>query len=204
MKIKAVLFLAILSFTSTLLAQKGKGALKVFGGETTPRAEARLLFWNSAKNAAAGEFVITYGQPEWKAEYSKSENFDKMTKGKVWRLGKNFWTMLDTNLPLRVGGEQVAPGQYYLGVKRSKNGARWKLCFINPETARAAKLDASGINAAEIAFTAPLKFSESSSNKEKLDISLAKAGSKLNRAQLVIAWGGFSLKTTVVANLRKK
>ncbi len=203
MRIKTVLLFALIGSASALMAQEGKGALQVFGGEMTERAEARLLFWNSAKNTAAGEFVITYGQPEWKVEYNKSENFDKMTKGKVWRLGKNFWTMLDTNLPLRIGGEQVAPGQYYLGAKRSADGATWKLCFIDPTTARAARLDASGINNAEIAFTAPLKFSQSESSREKLDISLIKAGSKLNRAQLVIAWGGFALKTTVVARLRK-
>lgn len=201
MKYKAMLVVLLFGFVPALLAQDGESALKAFGGDMKERAEARILFWDSAEKSAVGEFVITYGRPEWKPEYSETATFDKMTKGKVWRVGKNFWTMLDTNVPLRVGGEQVEPGQYYLGVLRSNDGAQWQLCFFDPVAAREDLLDASEIDQAEIAFTAPLMFSKSETVKEKLEISLEKSENRLNRSQLKIQWGSFELKTVVFARL---
>jgi hypothetical protein len=39
--------------------------------------------------------------------YEDPVKFDRMTKGKTWRQGKDFWTVLDTNLPLRIAGKEV-------------------------------------------------------------------------------------------------
>ncbi len=30
-----------------------------------------------------------------------------MTSGKIWRMGENFWTSLDSNAPLTIGGVEV-------------------------------------------------------------------------------------------------
>jgi DUF2911 family protein len=62
-------------------------------------------------------------------EYEDPVKFDGMTKGKTWRLGKDFWTVLDTNVPLKIAGKEVAAGTYYLGLFRSADGSAWSLAF---------------------------------------------------------------------------
>lgn len=198
-KFLVALILAV--FAPALIAQSNGNGIKVFGGKMSERGETRILFWDGNENAPVGEFVIAYGLPKWKAEYAESGTFDKMTKGRVWRLGKNFWTVLDTNLPLRVGGEQIEPGSYYLGVMRSTDGKKWELCFIDPASAREKRLDASQIGMAEIALKAPLRFSGDQPTQETLTMTLEKAEKKLNRATLKITWGTFLLQTPVVAHL---
>ena len=64
------------------------------GGGQDDRASARVLYWNDTANAAAGQFAIDYGRPVWKKQYDDPAAFDKMTTGKVWRMGSNFWTAL--------------------------------------------------------------------------------------------------------------
>ena len=198
-KLFALLVLLILA--PALVAQSNDKGIKVFGGQSSERGETRVLFWDAGENAPVGEFVIAYGLPKWKAEYTATGAFDKMTQGQVWRLGKNFWTVLDTNLPLRVGGVEVEPGSYYLGVTRSNDGNDWHLCFIDPASAREKRLDASQIGMAEIAFKAPLRFSENKTTQETLDLTLEKSESKINRATLTIAWGTYLLQTPIVARL---
>ena len=76
-------------------AQTSRGPIQVFGGQPDERASTRLLY---ETNRAIGEFAIDYGRPAWKKEYEDPATFDKMTRGKIWRLGKDFWTTLDTSL----------------------------------------------------------------------------------------------------------
>ena len=45
--------------------------------------------------------------------------FDVATKGKVWRLGNDYWTLLDSNIPIKVGGRDIPVGLWYLGLSRS-------------------------------------------------------------------------------------
>ena len=86
-------------------AQTSGGPVQVFGGQPDERASTRLLY---ETDRAIGEFAIDYGRPAWKKEYEDPATFDKMTRGKVWRLGKDFWTTLDTSLPLRIAGREVS------------------------------------------------------------------------------------------------
>lgn len=199
---KAMVILLLLALVPSLSAQGSKG-IKAFGGdEVTERGETRILYWNEATNGPAGEFVIHFGRPEWKVEYSNAGKFDEMTKGKVWRVGKNFWTTLDTNLPLRIGGEIVEPGNYYLGVLRSKDGNDWTLALIDPAAVRENRNDAFEIEKANVAQKAPLQLTKLDSPVTKLEIVFEKDNSKINRAMLVIKWGEYQLSTPVVASLR--
>ena len=123
-------------------AQRSKPAIVAEGGQPDDRASARVLYWNTVKNGAAGQFAINYGRPVWKSVYEDPANFDRMTKGKIWRMGSNFWTALDTCLPLKISGKDVPAGYYYLGLHRSEDGSKWSLAFIDPAKVRAAHLDA--------------------------------------------------------------
>ena len=89
-----------------------------------------------------GLVTVAYGQPEWKPEYV--EQFDAVTKGKRWRFGRNWWTTLDTNIPLVLGDVAIEPGDYYLVVERptdSPDNDDWYLLVLDPAPVRALQLD---------------------------------------------------------------
>jgi len=140
---------------------------------------------------------IDYGRPKWKAAYEAAGAFDQMTKGKTWRLGKELWTTLDTNLPLKIGSQTIMPGAYYLGVHRSADGTTWNLGFIDPVKTRSAKLDAFEIEKATMLFKVPLSFKTTTEMNEALSISRSKVKDDLKNVTLRIAWGKFELTTPV-------
>ncbi len=167
------------------------------GGRVAQRASARVLYANRADNTFPGQLSISYGQPEWKSEYEDPTTFDQMTKGRVWRMGNNFWTVLDTNLPLRIAGKDIAVGAYYLGVHRAEDGDTWSLAFMDPTKIRRARLDASEIAKATIDFTVPMTFSKAEETAEKLAISLVSQKDAVENVTLKVVWGNFQLTTPI-------
>ena len=179
-----------------LYAQDGSlGA--VGGGRVAQRATARVLYMNQATNTFPGQFVIHYGQPEWKAEYEDLGLFDKMTRGQVWRMGNNFWTVLDTNLPLKISGRDIGVGSYYLGVHRSPDGADWSLAFMNPATIREARLDASEIAKANVDFMVPLIHAKTTDNVKDLMITLEHPKEDPTDVTLKVNWGSLQLTAPI-------
>ncbi len=197
MKIRTALGICVLLSVIPALAQQSKPNISAEGGEPDDRASARILYWNSAQHGGAGEFAIDYGRPVWKSVYEDPAKFDAMTKGKVWRLGSNFWTTLDTFLPLKISGKAVPPGYYYLGLRRSDDGATWYLAFIDPAKVRAAHIDAFNIDKAPISFQAPLSEAKAASKTEKLTIDLTYPKDNIHKAMLNIAWGTLALTAPI-------
>ncbi len=175
----------------------------IYGQTIEERASSRLGYWRTNVNAGIGEVVVSYGRPPWKAQYS--EQLDQLTRGKMWRMGDNYWTLLDTNLPLRVGGVPVAVGLYYLAVARSEDGSTWELVFIDPEKSREKGLDSFdvGTRPAEIPvlFKAPLTFEEAQEQAEKMTILLKLNGDSQTEGTLRLSWGNFALSTPVSVDL---
>jgi len=153
--------------------------------------------WNNEKNMGAGQFAIDYGRPVWRKEYEETGNFDKMTKGKVYRLGSNFWTTLDSDMPLTIAGKTIPEGSWYLGLHRSEDGATWSLVFIDPAKARAAHIDASEIERAPIAHKAPMTVEQAAESKDKLTIDLVFQKGNLKDVTLKIAWGKMQLSAPI-------
>jgi hypothetical protein len=58
-------------------AQQSKPVIVAEGGQPDNRASARVLYWNTAKNAGAGQFAINYGRPVWKSDYSTPSIFKR-------------------------------------------------------------------------------------------------------------------------------
>lgn len=65
--------------------------------------------------------AVTWSAPQWKADYDKPGMLDRF-KGQNVRLGKNWWTSLDTSVPLEIGGQKLAAGTYFLGLHYTKDG----------------------------------------------------------------------------------
>jgi hypothetical protein len=191
----------ILGLGSLALAQEKKPApppIVAFGSDSPERGTTRVGFWNTRKNMGAGQFAIDYGRPLWKKDYEDTAKFDQMTKGHVYRLGSNFWTTLDTDMPLVIGGTQIPAGLWYMGLHRSDDGATWSLVFIDPAKARAAHVDASEIERAPVSFKAPMAVESAAEVKEKLTIDLVFKRANPKDVTLRVAWGKLQLSAPVV------
>ena len=201
MKIRVLLLASIVLFALSAPSQQPKKGIAAEGGDPDDRGSARVLYWNEDADAAAGQFAINYGRPVWKPVYEDRAKFDAMTKGKVWRLGSNFWTTLDTDLPLDISGTRVAAGSYYLGLKRSADGGRWSLAFIDIPPARKAHLDAFQIQKARVSFEAPMTTVKADSKAEKLTITLSHPKDDIKNVTMKVAWGTLALSAPVKVGL---
>src|SRR5262245_35961873 len=167
-------FAMMLVTASAVVAQENKPRPKIvaFGSDSPERGTTRIGYWNNEKNMGAGQLAIDYGRPVWRKEYEDTGNFDKITKGHVYRLGSNFCTTLDSDMPLTIAGKTIPAGLWYLGLHRSEDGATWSLVFIDPAKARGAHIDASEIERAPVAYKAPMTVEQAGDVKEKLTIDL--------------------------------
>ena len=87
-------------------------------GDNFPRMSTRLLYFG--ETGPLGQICIQYGQPEWKAEYDQMLT---AARGTSQRLGRDFWTSLDTDMDLTIGGTKVPAGQWYLGLRIDEEGS---------------------------------------------------------------------------------
>jgi hypothetical protein len=201
MKIRVLLSMVVLVLAVSALAQQPKPIIVGEGGDVDDYGSTRVLYWNTKTDSSAGQFAINYGRPGWKKDYEDPAKFDAMTKGKVWRMGSNFWTTLDTCLPLKVAGKSVAVGAYYLGLKRSEDGATWSLAFIDPAKVRSAHTDAFEIQKAKVEFMAPMTTAKAESSVPKLTITLSYAKETPRKVTLKVAWGSLALTAPVEATV---
>jgi hypothetical protein len=197
MKTHSLVAAAILLSAISALAQQAKPVLVAEGGGSDDRASARVVYWNLKKNADAGQFAIDYGRPVWKSVYEDAAQFDAMTKGKVWRMGSNFWTVLDTSLPLKVSGREVPVGSYYLGLHRAADGSTWSLAFIDPGKIRAAHLDAFNIQQAPVEFEVPVSIAKTETKADKLTITLSYPKENIRKVTLKLEWGNLALTAPI-------
>jgi len=182
-------------------AQQAKPTIVAEGGGPDDYASARVLYWNQKTDSAAGQFAINYGRPLWKQVYEDPSKFDAMTKGKVWRMGSNFWTNFETQLPLSIGGKSIPAGYYYVGVHRSADGSQWSLAFIDPAEVRHAHLDAFEIQRAHVKFEAPLSLAKAEGKPEKLTITFSYPKDDVKNVTLRVAWGNLALTAPVKVTL---
>jgi hypothetical protein len=197
MRARILVSVAALLIATSLYARQNQ-KIGVEGGDVDDRGSARLLYWNGQTNAAAGQVAFNYGRPVWHKELEDPAKFDSLTKGKIWRMGSNYWSNLYTDLPLAIAGTAVAPGLYFLGLERSADGSSWSLAFIDPVKVRKARIDAFQIYKAKVEFTAPMSIEPTSSEAvEKLTITLTHPENDIHNATLKVAWGHLALTTPV-------
>ena len=202
MKIQFTTTCALLLSAAIATAQQTERPRIVAGdGLAEERGGTHIVYWDTVANISVGQLAIEYGRPDWKKEYEDPATFDSMTKGKVWRMGKNFWTLIDTSLPLRISGKDVAPGYYYLGLRRSADGANWALAFFDPAPLRAARSDAFLINTAKADFEIPVKVEPSRQIAPKLTIALPFEEKTPTQVTFRLAWGNFTATAPIEVTL---
>lgn len=201
MKVNSLLGLVSLFFAVIAQAQQTQPKIVAEGGGVDDYGSTRVLYWNNQTDSAAGQFAINYGRPVWKKDYEDTAKFDSLTKGKIYRLGSNFWTSLDTCLPLKISGRKVAVGQYYLGLRRSDDGSKWSLAFIDPTGVRSARLDAFQIQRAKVMFEAPMSQGKAGAKAERLTITFSYPKENPKKVTLRVAWGTLALEAPVEATV---
>jgi hypothetical protein len=144
---------------------------------------------------------IEYGQPIWRAEYDARAK----AAGYYYYLGKAPWTTLFTNVPLRIGDTDIAPGWWRLGVDRDDAGA-WSLLLFDNHAVNGARTPEQRMAAWQRGLRAPLAYTATDAIAERLSIELTAeekltADQKPGRAQLALHWGGHRLTATVTAIL---
>jgi hypothetical protein len=187
--------------TIAIQAQETKPRYSVFGGPPDERACNRIEYFDNQKKIVQ-QFAIDYGTPVWKKEYEDASKFDAMTNGKIWRFGSNFWTRLESQIPLKIGGKSIPAGVHYLGLKRSQDGTQWSLVIIDPAKARAAGVyDAFMINKAPVEYETSMTVEKPTEIKDKLTVMLTAQKENTKNITLRISWGQLQLSTLIEAVL---
>ncbi len=199
-KIGIALLGCLLAGLTVAAQEKPAPKISVFGNNlVVARATTRLIY--ATQQGFIGEVAIHYGEPEWKKDYEDEAKFDALTKGKTWRFGRDFWTTLDTNIPIKIADKEIPVGSWYVGLQRSADGQTWNLAFVDPTKARGLLLDAVMMAKAPIAFMVPLKVERASEVEPKLKMVLSSPADAPTQPTWKIAWGGWRLSAQLQVNV---
>ncbi len=174
-----------------LFAASTTAQVQVFGGSTQRHATSQVLFGDGLMAGIA----IEHGQPVWKDKY---DGMLDQLKGKLNRLGSNWWTTMTTSVDIELGGAEVPAGSYLLGLHCSKDG-KFGLAFL--EATKGMKQGAvpfpmnGGMNW-KPDFIAPLTFHKGviKGVVKKLELALKVKGDDLANGSFALSWGTHQLR----------
>lgn len=172
------LALAALALTAAAAAQP-----QLFGGNEQRASTTKLMLDPAQGYKMLGGVCIQYSQPTWKQDYEgKLDQY----KGQSWRLGKNYWTTMNTMTALNIGGVQVPAGAYYLGLKLDEKGG-FHLLVIDSKKADSNLWSPFMPNEWKADYTCPMNHGKSEKSAEKLTITLD--GQTADALELKVHWG---------------
>lgn len=150
-----------------------------------PRGCSRVLFFKGKGNPSGernGFAVLDHGIVAWNDQ--RNEERGELTPGKRWRLGKDWATTLDTNVPLLLGGKKLAPGSWHLTLGRTKDG--WQLAVSSAAEDHKKKLDGFAAQHVSPVLEVPMAGAPLSPPADKLQVAFVAEGAA---TLLVIAFG---------------
>lgn len=116
-------FVAALALVAGAFSAAANAQVQSMGGPDTGRQASWVIFAEMQNGFTPhGAVTIQYGQPEWKDSYDAVLASGKFN-GTTQRLGKNWWTSLETTVAMEIGGTKIAAGSYYLGIQVAKDGS---------------------------------------------------------------------------------
>lgn len=101
------------------------------------RHSARTAFFRDG--GVIGQIAVDYGSAKWSSELQRA--FDATAVGERVRLGSNFWTTLDTHVPVAIGDVELEPDAYYCALQRGE-GEVWNLVLMPSDAVRRERKDA--------------------------------------------------------------
>lgn len=192
-----VMFSKARGTTGGMAAAKAAPTEQTPYAETSVRGNARIFYWFGPDSA--GQVSIDFGRPRWRPAYEK---FLQQPGGPRWRFGENFWTSLDTNMPLELGGVAVEPGSYYLVLEHSGEQGP-QLVLLDPQEVRRRRLDAYEAQKTKGGLVVPLLAGEGGAPAEVLDVELVVDGEHKDRGELRIRFGPHLMTAPLVMKPRR-
>ncbi|MBK8098734.1 MAG: DUF2911 domain-containing protein [Planctomycetes bacterium] len=129
-----------------------------------------------------GTATLDHGRPQWNDKLAQA--MAGMKAGTHWRFGNDWWTTLQTDLPLTIGGKKLAPGHWHLVVERTKNG--WNLACCAADEQFRNCLDAFAADRVTPALSVPFAIGKAKEPTAELRAEFALDGGKL---ALVVTFG---------------
>ncbi|MBX3461959.1 MAG: DUF2911 domain-containing protein [Planctomycetes bacterium] len=175
--------LAALTFVLPAAAQK----VRVFGGNTQRACSSVLLF---GEGVMAG-ITVTYGQPEWQAEYEQM--LDRL-KGKLNRLGKDLWTTFLNSCDVEIGGTKIPAGSWVVGLSCDADG-NFGLAFLDATKAMQAGTMPFGPQTWKPDHVAPMELRRDASKDAvaKMTMELKAEADEPTRGTFTLSWGRHQL-----------
>lgn len=165
--------------------------------QNLPRAMTRVVFFS--KTGLSGEYVIQYGRPAWKDAYDAK--FEEMSRGKRLRLGKDWWTTLDSYVPLRFAGKtELSEGSWFLALDCSEKG-EWSLVALNPTDIFKSRTDAFSTAKTTGGIAIPLTYEAVETSEPELKIEFLAVKEKPEEQTLEIRFGKHRLTVAVEPKL---
>lgn len=116
-------FVAALALVAGAFSAAANAQVQSMGGPDTGRQASWVIFADMSNGFTPhGGVAINYSQPEWQDSYDAAISSGKFN-GTTQRLGKNWWTSLETTVAMEIGGTKIAAGSYYLGIQIAKDGS---------------------------------------------------------------------------------
>lgn len=163
---------------------RGAVRYQVYTGQTDRKCARVALF---TQNSSPGQLVIDYGPVAWKADYEQRIASPELVNRK-WRLGRDFWTSLDTSLDLEIAGVPVPAGQYYLTLEH-RGDHKFVLGLHDAAQARKQKLDAYVAHLLKGGIEVPLQHGKTDAVAEELSIAVTMAPGSQKEGELGIHFG---------------
>jgi hypothetical protein len=149
------------------------------------RGCSRTLFWKGKGNPSGERnafAVIDHGIVAWNDKLAQEAA--AMKPGTRWRMGKDWATTLDTNVPLALGDKKLGAGSWHLVLGKTKDG--WQLVVSSAAADLKNKLDGFAAQYVTAVLEVPMQSAPLSPPADKLQVAFAGEG---NALQLVVAFG---------------
>jgi hypothetical protein len=164
--------------TARAQATGGTGGEPVDGAGIEHEVEVK----GNPKGERTAFAVIDHGIVAWSDKVAQQAA--ALRTGERWRLGKDWATTLDTNVPLLLGGKKLAPGSWHLTLGKTKDG--WQLAVSSAAEDHKNKLDGFAASHVSPVLEVPMAGAPLSPPADKLQVAFVSEG---NTTQLVIAFG---------------
>jgi tetratricopeptide repeat protein len=162
---------------------------------TTGRKSARVAYF--AAKGSPGQIAIDYSPIPWRATYDQQIESPKLI-GRKWRFGSDFWTTLDTSMPLSIAGVEIPAGYWYLTLEH-----KFVLGVHDPAAVRKQHLDPFQCERLQGGIEVPLAHATSEKVADVLEVAIALEKTERTKGSLRVRFGGHELTADVKIGLEQ-
>ncbi len=183
---------------SLVAVADARAQMKAFSGSSERQSTGVFLYTESEDSFQMhGMVSVHYGAPEWKEDYAGM--VAKTKPGTRARLGKDLWTTLDTNVPLKAGDATIAAGTHYLAVEMGEGG-KISLVVLDAAKVHAKKWHPGMSGESEGGTKIPMEMKSDLPVETTLAIEL-KTGDDPRNLALIVRWGPYEARAKLRADV---